>query len=679
MLTSALAIYNKFFGNISAINVTTLKVDFNKTLTDAQKSAAVFSAKVDTNDVPVVVSKWDGNSALLVRKATGSFAAGTYTVSVAGLADAAVSGTAVVKAQTETSMAITTDYVRMGASANKIAFQINDQYAELMKDSTHSAVAGGSFVVNVYDVTQSKALAAGVPNADQYLVNNDMTITLNLASATVVKTGDVIRVTIAYPAKDLTVVKNITVLDSAVADTFTLGAVNDGKDVVSNDAATVNVAYTVADQYGKAIANYTKANNVLVIVSDTTAVTDATLNNADADGKGTITLAIANNLTEDKAETVKVMIVKNDGTVYYSSPISFTVKAKRVAKTATFKGIPSAMLLSATAPITLADNLTVLDQYGKDIDVSAGLVNTNTTDAGKYSIYAVGEQGVGFVTGENGNSAAALTLTGAVAGTETVTLKFVYNGATSATTDDVVLGQTIVPIKVTTANEIKSLSIEAVRALNINASVSNLKTSTATATLKVTAKDAAGNLVAVNPTQLSFFSGDATKVAVDASGVVTAAAKTYDDKGVNTPVSIMAITSNGVTATVPVTVEDRAITLASVKIVNHADEVAVTAKTAALVAGTDYKFYDKNNDEIDAAKITATVSPALTPSHNALVKFVSADPTIATVNPTTGEVTGVKAGSVTIMAMVYDDNATAGDLTDDKPLPCFTTFTVTVK
>lgn len=218
--------------SLSAINVTTLQVEFNRELTAEEQASAVFTFTFGGNPIAMSDPTWDGASAQFGRADSGNLSAGNYAVTITGLTDEALTGTATVTAQTPTSVTINTSNVQ-NLAGQAISYTVYDQYGDEI------TVLPANMTTTAYNLTDATR-APVVTN-----ISN-----ISFAACNI---GDVVRVTTYVTANaSASATKDITV-SNVYADSVTLGdpVLPNNVPRLLTGTTGVEIPVTVTDNFGE--------------------------------------------------------------------------------------------------------------------------------------------------------------------------------------------------------------------------------------------------------------------------------------------------------------------------------------------------------------------------------------------------------------------------------------------
>ena len=345
---------------VSATAANTITVKFNGAV-DTTK--AVFAVKKGTTTVSVDAATWnDAKTEATLKKSSGNFAEGDYTVSVTGVTTNAITATVKFEAQKIAKIDIIgEDLIKVADSSSAgFSYKVYDQYnTDITKTASINAYASSNGVVAL---TKSKGTAS-VTGINFKADNAPAKVVITLTDS---NTG-------------LTATKTLNVASAAKIDKFTFGDVvlAEGVDklyVGSSEAGSL--AVNAVDQYGATITNKTALDGALTILPS-----DANVGvkfDNDADGNAIIKLDTSAVTT---AETLVVTVVNKETGVSYSK----TTKIENVATPATieFGDVNKEVVaLGDTAYM----KVTVTDQFGNtmkaDDIVKAGFGALKTSATG---------------------------------------------------------------------------------------------------------------------------------------------------------------------------------------------------------------------------------------------------------------------------------------------------------
>lgn len=438
-----------------------------------------------------------------------------------------------------------------------------DQYGEEATLASYTdALADDQAKIGDYLFTSSNP---AVVDADSIAVDADGKATFVAGAkgtakitAVNVKTGEITSV-------------DVEVAAVATEDSISLTAPNEL--IVAGE--TVKVPFTAYDQFGDAIktANLTTAN-ITLASSDTSKATVSW--NAD---KEIVISGVAAGTTEISA-TIGTKVVK----------FSVDVLAAAVpTKITAVKDLATVLTKDAVATID-PSNVVVKDQYGRDFELSGSQgIAVYVKDGSETSVDVQHTAGdvtaaalatAGLVTADGTTSVATLTGT-ATTGTENVVLQLVSDTA-APTTSAVAGGSYEFGVTTKAATDITSYTLGELPTLFDATNDTIANAGTYSKDLEVTAKDAAGNVVAIPASSiLSVTSSDSTVAIVDKATMKIAGKA----KGTAT-ITVLVQKGDGSTQalTKTVTVSDVAPLAEKVAFDDADGRVAIAAASAGTIA-----------------------------------------------------------------------------------------------
>jgi hypothetical protein len=658
-------------GSVSAVDVNKVQVNFSSAVTDTSKVSVQLKKGAATHPT---TAKWAEDKKSVVLEAPSDIPVGTYDVIVSGLGDEAVKQTVKIEAEAPKSAELlNTAVAKMDAA--KVSFKVLNQYGTEMDTDSKD------LVFSVYNVTQGKDITAA---AKASTTKNEFTLDLN-ADATA-KIDDKIRVITSYSGVNAT--KELTVVAaSAIAD-LDLGSATLPKDATRFTVNTdgIKLPYTLKDQYGadkKLAVKDGKFDGITFLSTNTSIVDPASFK---VDDKGDLTFDIG-----DKAGTVTITsIINATGDV---STTTLTVSESAALKTVAVSAPTS--IISAGETVTLG--LSAVDQYGAPV-----------TDLSKVKPVSSSPT---TVTGTIVNGKLQVTTTGTDAGTATITLKNTDDDTITYGSVTVNYEAKSVPNTITSVDTTKTLELGAASEVKYSdikvkdqygrdytLSANDVVTATAvddkldvvtvdkgtgvftvkavgttagTEAVKFALNNGASvtvNFATVAPTSITSYTVNSvgtlyapgTPANTNYDAKLTLSGKTADGSSVvlvdnkithatSSNQDVATVTEKGVVT--GLSKGTSTITLWSGA--NKLAEVTVNVDTAKPVAST-VAFEN-------TAALTTNVGAKVNAAENLVVKdqygvkvgtpagyYASSDPSVATVDRATGEVTGVKAGSATI-------------------------------
>ncbi|RIJ63899.1 hypothetical protein [Rummeliibacillus sp. POC4] len=351
--------------SVKAVTAKTLEVKFNQAVNVTAADFSVAKGSVKSNVANVVIAE-DKKSAQI--ELTSKLTKGDYTVSVKN-GEQTLTGTVTADDEKVAGIQVLSDNAVLsgvtdndGKTTATVGVQISNQYGE---DVTK--LNAGNVNVNVSGVATSGTL------------NPNGTLTLEGITASTVKEGDNIIVTLVNGATATTTTKTVKVSAKSVASSVEVGTLynKDGKTLSQDTDFSADKFYlpiTVKDQYGKEITDADKANNELLITNTNSAVAAFADNNeikeVTIDGKDVLALQVS---SVNLAGTTNVLAIsKANGTSAQG-----TVTVKDGVK------IASATLSAPTALVTANKDtyfpLSVVDSEGKEVTTKKALDAINDT------------------------------------------------------------------------------------------------------------------------------------------------------------------------------------------------------------------------------------------------------------------------------------------------------------
>jgi trimeric autotransporter adhesin len=652
--------------NVKAVDTNKVEVNFSAPIKDTSKVTVQLKKGAATH---YTTSNWSQDKKSVVLEAPSAIPVGDYDVVVTGLGTETVKETIKIEAEVAKSIQLLNTAVAKTDTA-KVSFNVLNQYGTDMGVLANS----GDLVFKVYNVTQGKDLTPAVT-----ATKNEFS--LNLANDANAKLDDKIRVISTY--KGITETKELTVVAASAITDIDLGSATLPKDAArfTINMNDVKLPYTLKDQYGKdkkLTASQTGAtmDGITFHSSNNAIVNPASFA---TDASGDLTFDIGNT-----AGTVTITsIINATGDV---STTTLTVNASAGLKTVTVTA-PTA-LISAGQTVSLG--LAAVDQYGTAVTDLAGVkVISSNPD----------------VSGTIVNGKLQVVSSGTAAGTATLTLK---NAAETETYGSVTVNfeAAAVPTAITSVDTPKALETGATSEIKL----SDIKvkdqygrdyTVSAADIAGVTTVDGTPDVATVTPgtgvftvkalttgtETVKFALANGASVNVNFSVVAPTSISTYSVDAVNTIYAQAtpnaaynkALTVTGKTA------DGTSVVLANNK-VTHAtssNEAVATVSNTGVVTGLSKgtstvtlwaganKLAEVNVNVDNATPVATTVAfdqtTALTTTVNGTVTpklevkdqygvkvaspagfYASSDESVATVNSTTGVVTGKKAGSTSI-------------------------------
>lgn len=337
--------------------------------------------------------------------------------------------------------------------------------------------------------------------------------------------------------------------------------VDDKVRVINNDDTEVYLPISFEDQYGNTMElKYEHALSVTSIEKYTVKFYDKDkVEVTEQNDQAIEFIGFKTKLDEIPSETTNIAISKGEA----KATVNVTVLEDRVPETITYKKeIPTKMVLNNEFKVE-KDDFKAIDQYNKEFSLEA------------YNLEVKGEDASQVLEINNNNNIKANK-----PGTEKVTIKISKD-------EDVVYNKEIT-ITVGTADDIQTLVINPVGKLNKNANKDKVKEEYNIATLTFTAKDIDGNIISMPVEDLTWISSDKDVATVNNKGEVTALAAGT--------VTITAIATNGVSATVEVIVVDEEIKATTIEFLENLKTEINFEDTINILK--NIKVYDQNNVEM---------------------------------------------------------------------------------
>lgn len=331
--------------SVSAINVKTLKVEFNQAIEDTSKAS--FAVKRGNVEV-AVTAKWAEDKKSVELLSSGNLVAGDYTVTVNGLDIEENSKAVKVEAEKATSVQILDSKVEFGKNTAPVSFKVFNQYNEEM------SVTADKLTWTAYNKTQNTTIG---------FTANTNGLTLDTDDAGV-KEGDQVVLTGVLKSDASVQVSKTVAVSKIVASNLTLQqpVLPEKAERLMQNAGYVEVPYTLTDSEGNAIT-FPETAEVAVNSFDVNGVKFNTENNnivthVKVDAKGKLFAKVA-----DVAGDVSLTgLVKSTGKV---AVLNFKVNANPLNDTLTL-GAPEKQLTANGAVVKVP--LTVTDQYGKAVE-----------------------------------------------------------------------------------------------------------------------------------------------------------------------------------------------------------------------------------------------------------------------------------------------------------------------
>jgi hypothetical protein len=352
--------------SVTATGAKKLTVSFNKAV-DTTK--AVITAKRGSNDVAVASVTWSDDKTTATVNTSSKLFAGDYTISVAGLSDAALTKTVTAADEKVSKISIPSDKAAIVNSVTNTqvtaTYKVTNQYGEDITKTTSltPSSTGGSVSLNA-----SNGIATiTAPGTSTFTLDQKVTLTL-ISTETAVSATQV-----------LTVSPQAKVAKVEVSKLYNV----DGKTLTADsDATAFELVFTAYDQYGNVITDLTTLNNdVLVSVSNTTvasvaglAANHATFATDTIDGNSVTVLKLAGTLTAGTSVVTLISASSGNATTF-----SITVANGVKASNFVFGGLDNVVATSeqVNLPVTATDlagneitDTTVLNDATKGVRIS---------------------------------------------------------------------------------------------------------------------------------------------------------------------------------------------------------------------------------------------------------------------------------------------------------------------
>lgn len=301
-----------FFGKLSAINATTLKVTFNGTVTDY--SNATFSIKRGTTSI-VLPATWNAEKTEATFVSSTNLVKGDYTVTVSGieLADGNHTVSTTVEAQKIGKIEFVGNTLAKTADdKGTIGFKVYDQYGTDITGTANS-------LINAITWTSSVATDS--------LNDTNGVLTLD-ATANFVKDQTFV-ITAVDPATGVNKAVSVNIGESSSVNTLSLGEVKlptNKTRIYSGSATAATIDLTAKDQYGNALDTAAKISGVTLLSSDAAVVPTIT----DVDAKAVININTAA-LASAKSVTITAVLNATGQTVTKTLSIVEPSKADTIS------------------------------------------------------------------------------------------------------------------------------------------------------------------------------------------------------------------------------------------------------------------------------------------------------------------------------------------------------------
>lgn len=465
---------------VKVSNTKTIEVNFNKPLTDAQKTDATFAVKFYSNALAMKNATWSGNKASLARLDDQALVAGNYTVEI-GVGTASISKALVIEVEKPASISILSTRFTNKAGYQNVLYEVYNQYGQKMTghtptlsvfnltDSSRMAVnpVSGTTVdfsaCSINDVVKITAYLTNYPAvqtaADITVVNiftqsvslsdpthktakrlyagtSDVTITATMTS----NFGESIKSFEGLVVSGTNIDGAITKDDNKGTLTFKLGVVGPATITVINPmtgAVVTKVFEVVANPVVSSIELTPPATNIRANDADIKLTYkmydqygDIITNDASKISLGSSNPGVA--VLKNPAATNDIYIdPANAGNVTLTATVIATGKSSSFTVTILDEGVPVYIEVSGTPtvelPVLVAKNdlkIVIRNQDGKPIDISGTGYTLDVVASGNVTTTTTG-----FTSATNGITAAINATATAAKGTGTITVTL-KNGAT---------------------------------------------------------------------------------------------------------------------------------------------------------------------------------------------------------------------------------------------------------
>jgi hypothetical protein len=415
----------------------------------------------------------------------------TVTTQKAGAYNFTVASGEVTKTGT-----ITTTVNQTVASIEVEAFATNELTAgtEVKKAVTFKNTHGEVISVNAQDLAVAKTANMSIAAYDK----DDVSLTIGTTATPVAKLG----FTATAAGDDTTTIvagsvsKPVTTTAVAAATVSSMSLDSSSVSVIINnklDAETpatddafvedtdsdyiyTAIPVTFVDQYGNTLTGV-KANDATFEIKDASGnnlitskevillhqITSGAYNDLEATLTDTVShigvaALSAGNFTTTGVKNVTVTMKNGGGDVLATNNLAVNVQGVREAATFTNPTIATTVTNGIAQTIDVSA-IVVKDQYGRAYTPSLVANDANTAD--NYRWVVEGQSSNDAIAETYSTNDIVLTAKAAGAGTETVTVKLINNGATTASTDDVVVGTATYNMTVDTlANSVDRIEIQ---------------------------------------------------------------------------------------------------------------------------------------------------------------------------------------------------------------------------
>ena len=348
-----------------AITAKSLKVTFNSAVADT--SALTFTTKRGTTTVSGLTTTWNDAKTEATLTSSANFAAGDYTVTVAGgnISTTANSGTVTIVAQKIGKIEfVGATLAKTAADKGTIGFKVYDQYNTEITSTATALVNAISWTASI--ATDSKTATNGVLTVDA---------TTNFTD----KQSFVI--TAVDSATGINKAVTVTVGDAAAVSTVTLGdnVLPTGKTRIYTGLSTaVTVPISGVDQYGNVLDTTAKLNGITLLSSDSGVVfTQTDVNSKAAINVNTTSLATAKTV-------VMTLVINSTGQTVTRS---FDIVKTGQADVVTIGAMETTTATQGDLANTIVFPITVVNQFGETLTPAEVVAQKN---AGNITVTSTG-------------------------------------------------------------------------------------------------------------------------------------------------------------------------------------------------------------------------------------------------------------------------------------------------
>lgn len=354
---------NSELASVNAIGVKKIEVKFNKAV-DTTKAAITVGKATSNQGISKVTFAEDKKSAVI--ELNNKLTKGTYTVSVSGLTETALTKDVTVESEAVATVKLLSDKaIIAAANTAEVGYEIQNQYGEAMTTAAPIATS-----------TLGTAVA----------LNGKVTIT-----KTDIKAGEAFTLTLIDSASAKSVSAQLTVAAEAKAVDVTFGSLVDVNNKVvealkqEDNAKDFYVSVDVKDQYGRKVTNVAALNADLLVTSSNGGVVSAGTfaEVTDADGKKHTTLAL--DVKDAYGESIITVVSKSTGkAVTYKATVLEATKVDVVKLNA-----PTVDLIAGgdkvSFPVEATDNKgNVITKASALAGITPSITGATATGAGTF-------------------------------------------------------------------------------------------------------------------------------------------------------------------------------------------------------------------------------------------------------------------------------------------------------